>query len=111
MTKQSGYIVNIKAFIPSPKNDFGKQAAAATAMQEITTAKALPANFAEIATILDISGKYGSADIPDAQPVEQKPDPEAEEKARLAAEETARLAALGNQSPEPDKKKKGAAAE
>lgn len=107
MSKQSGYIVTIKAFIPSPKNDFGKQAAAATAMQEITTAKALPANFAEIATILDIGGKYGSADVPDAP--EQKPDPEAE--ARAAAEiEAARLAAVGNQEGG-DKPKRGAKAE
>lgn len=60
MSRQSGYVITIKAFIPSPKDDFKAQAAAATAMAEITDSKTLPDNFAELATITDIKAKYGS---------------------------------------------------
>lgn len=60
MSRQNGYVMTIKAFIPSPKDDFEKQAAAATAMAAITKTKTLPENFAEIATITDIKAKYGS---------------------------------------------------
>lgn len=111
MPKQSGYIVTIKAFIPSPKTDFAKQAAAANAMLAITQNKALPDDFATIATILDIAGKYGSADIPDVAPPEQKPDPEAEarEAERLAAEEAEKLR-LANEPP-PVTGKRGKTAE
>ena len=58
--RSHGYTLTIKAFIPSPKDDFKAQAAAATAMDEITTSNKLPDNFAEIATITDIKAKYGS---------------------------------------------------
>lgn len=58
--RQSGYNVIIKAFIPSPKDDFDKQAAAATAMGVMTKSRALPDNFADIATIVEIKGKFGS---------------------------------------------------
>jgi hypothetical protein len=50
MSRQTGYNLIIKAFIPSPKDDFEKQAAAAIAMGAMTRTKALPENFAEIAT-------------------------------------------------------------
>lgn len=66
MSRQSGYILTIKAFIPSPKTDFAKQAAAALAMDQITKTNTLPENFAEIAKITDISGKFGSIDIEEA---------------------------------------------
>lgn len=70
--RKSGYVLTIKAFIPSPKDDFDKQAAAATAMSTITKTKTLPDNFAEIATITDISGKFGS--IGDDGEPEKAPD-------------------------------------
>lgn len=60
MSRQTGYNVIIKAFIPSPKDDFDKQAAAATAMGQMTKSKTLPDNFVEIATITEIKGKFGS---------------------------------------------------
>lgn len=69
--RQSGYNVIIKAFIPSPKDDFDKQAAAATAMGVMTKTKVLPENFAEIATITEIKGKFGSLaedEAPAAEP-------------------------------------------
>lgn len=69
MSKQSGYVLTIKAFIPSPKDDFAKQAAAATLMDAITKAKTLDAAFLEIADILDIKAKYGSKPDAEAAPV------------------------------------------
>lgn len=66
MARQAGYVVTIKAFVPSSKTDFKQQAAVATAMGELTDAKTLPANFGEIAEITEITAKYGSRDAPDA---------------------------------------------
>lgn len=60
MSRQNGYIVNIKAFVPSPKDDFAKQAAAATLMAAVTSSNALTPEFLELATISEIKAKYGS---------------------------------------------------
>lgn len=60
MSRQNGYVITIKAFVPSPKDDFEKQAAAASAMAVLTKTRELPDNFADIATITDIKAKYGS---------------------------------------------------
>lgn len=65
MSRQSGYIVTAKFFVPSPKNDFAKQAAAATMMATVTTTKTMPADFLALAKLTDISAKYGSQDVPD----------------------------------------------
>lgn len=77
--RQSGYNLIIKAFIPSPKDDFDKQAAAATAMGVMTKTKKLPDNFAEIATITEIKGKFGSLaedeTPPTPEPEGDQPDP------------------------------------
>ena len=63
--RQNGYHVTIRAFIASPKNDFAAQARAATTMAELAQGKVITPAFVELALILDVSGKYGSADIPD----------------------------------------------
>lgn len=77
MSRISGYSIVIKAFIPSPKDDFDKQAAAATAMGVMTKTKKLPDNFAEIATITEIKGKFGSlAEDETPQEPEAPADPE-----------------------------------
>lgn len=60
MSRQNGYIVNIKAFVASPKDDFAKQAAAATLMAAVTSSNALTPEFLELATISEIKAKYGS---------------------------------------------------
>lgn len=87
--RQSGYVLTIKAFIPSPKSDFAKQAAAALAMDQITKTNKLPDNFAEIATITDIAGKYGSVEVEEVateQTAEtQKPSVDQDDSTRTTA--------------------------
>lgn len=65
MARQTGYIVTIKAFVPSPKDDFAKQAAAATLMAGVTQSKTLTPEFLELATVTKIDAKYGSQDAGD----------------------------------------------
>lgn len=65
--KTPGYNITIKAFVPSSKTDFKKQAEAATLMATLTGDKSLPDDFNDIAIITDISAKYGSGEIPDAE--------------------------------------------
>lgn len=60
MSKQSGYVLTIKAFIPMPSDDFEKQALAAAAMGTLTKDKAIPDNFAELGgEILEVKHKFG----------------------------------------------------
>lgn len=61
--REQGYIVTIKAFIPSPKNDFQKQADAAALMAAVTKANALTPEFLDLAKVTKIDAKYGSADL------------------------------------------------
>lgn len=63
--RESGYIVTAKFFIPSPKDSFAKQAAAATLMASIEDAKALTPEFIELAQMTDFSAKMGTRDAPD----------------------------------------------
>lgn len=58
--RQTGYVIIIKAFIPSPKDDFAAQAAAATTMSAVTKSKELTPEFLALAQITDIKAKYGS---------------------------------------------------
>ncbi len=71
MSRQNGYTVTIKAFVPSPRNDFEKQAAAAVLMAAITKTKTIPAEFLALASIEDVSAKYGSRSAPEAPAVIQ----------------------------------------
>ena len=68
-----GYILTIRAFVPFPKEDFAKQAAAANFMQGLTANKTLPDNFAETVEILDIKHKFGAKPGGDDEPG-QKPE-------------------------------------
>ena len=63
--KIAGYTVTIKAFIPAPKDSFSAQARAASTMDELVTGCVITPAFVELALILDVSGKYGSAELPD----------------------------------------------
>lgn len=60
--KTPGYNIVIKAFVPSSKTDFKKQAEAATLMATLTGDKSLPEDFNDIAIITDISAKFGAGD-------------------------------------------------
>ena len=71
---EKGYILTIRAFVPFPKEDFAKQAAAAQFMQGITSKKELPENFAEeTIELLDIKHKFGAKPGGDDEPG-QKPE-------------------------------------
>lgn len=72
MSRENGYTVTIKAFVASPRNDFEKQAAAAVMMATITKSKTIPAEFLALASIEDVSAKYGSRLAPET-PVEPEP--------------------------------------
>ena len=72
--RSHGYNVTIKLFIPSPRDDFKAQAAAASLMATITSEKTLPAELLEVAKIIDVQGRFGSAELPD----EPLPDVEAD---------------------------------
>lgn len=63
MSRQNGYTITIKAFVESPKNDFERQAAAAVMMATITKSKTIPAEFLALASIEDVSAKYGSRSL------------------------------------------------
>ena len=81
MTKVAGYTVTIKAFIPSSRTDFAAQAKAATAMAELIAAKVITPGFVELATIIDVSGKFGSAELPelpDIDPADMDGPPDAD---------------------------------
>lgn len=66
MTKTSGYHITLKAFIPAPRTNFAAQAKAAQTMDELTTGGVITPAFVELAHVLDVTGRYGSADIPEA---------------------------------------------
>lgn len=63
MSRQTGYTVTIKAFVPAPKNDFAAQAAAATMVATLMKTGELTPDFLALVQVLNISGKYGSMDI------------------------------------------------
>lgn len=77
MTKLTGFKVRIDAIIPIDKTDFGKQAAAFKLMDDITKTKTLPANFFDLAKLVDVSAKQGSAEVADEPPANDanKDDP------------------------------------
>ena len=61
--RTQGYAITVKLFIPAPKTDFKAQAAAATIMDAIMTDKVLTPELVACATVLDVSGKFGSMDV------------------------------------------------
>ena len=86
--RSTGYNVTIKLFIPSPRDDFKAQAAAATFMATIVGEKTLPAELLEVAKIIDVQGRFGSAELPD-EPI---PDVETD---MLTSDETPEKPAKG----------------
>lgn len=82
MPRVTGYNVVIKLFIPSPRDDFKAQAAAATLMQTITSEKTLPAELLEVAKIIDVNGRFGSAELPDVVADQPGSDETAEKPAK-----------------------------
>lgn len=74
MSRENGYVVTIKAFVASPRNDFEKQAAAAVMMATITKSKTIPAEFLALASIEDVSAKYGSRLAPESVPAQTDAD-------------------------------------
>ncbi len=60
MARKSGFIVTIKAFVPTPKNDFQAQANAASLMHSLTATKALTEDFLKVAEVIDVSARVGS---------------------------------------------------
>lgn len=66
MARETGFIVTIKAFVPSPKGDFQKQADAAALMATVTKTGELTPEFLELAKVTKIDAKYGSQDAADA---------------------------------------------
>lgn len=66
MSKTKGFKVRIDAFVALDPKDYKKTAAAYAAMDEISRTKKLPEGFLDNATILDVSAKMGTAEIPAA---------------------------------------------
>lgn len=62
MARINGYIVTIKAFVASPKNDFQRQADAAAILASVTQSGELTPEFLELAKVTKIEAKYGSVD-------------------------------------------------
>ncbi len=89
--RTSGYNVTIKLFIPSPRDDFKAQAAAASLMATITSEKTLPAELLAVAKIIDVQGRFGSAEIAE-EPI---PDLETD---MLTSDEPEKPAKRGKQS-------------
>lgn len=89
--RSPGYNVTIKLHIPSPRNDFKAQAAAASLMAMITSEKTLPAELLEVAKIIDVAGRFGSAELPD------DPMPDVEDD-MLTSDEPEKPAKRGKQS-------------
>lgn len=71
--RSTGYNVTIKLFIPSPRDDFKAQAAAASLMATITEQKIIPDELRVIAHVLDVAGRFGSVEIA------EEPIPDVEE--------------------------------
>ena len=63
MARENGYVVKITAFVPSPKGDFEKQAAAASLMAAVTKTGEMTPEFLELAKVMKIDAKYGSQDV------------------------------------------------
>lgn len=79
MSRKTGYQVTIKAFVESPKDNFEKMAAAAVMMATITKSKTLPAEFLELATIVDVSAKFGSVQYHETLPLDPDGNPPSNE--------------------------------
>ncbi len=82
MSRQNGYSIVIRAFIPAPKNDFKAQAAAARLADEMTREKAIPEDFMRVARIIDVKGAYGSMaeeEAPAEKPAKEPPAAEVTE--------------------------------
>lgn len=73
MTKKTGINIRLDAFIEIDKTNFAQQRDAFGVLAEIEQTGKLPANFFDLAVIVDLSAKQGSADVPDA-PIGTDPD-------------------------------------
>lgn len=62
MAKTPGYTINLKLFIPAPKDDFKAQARAAELAGKIMEERVVPAGLIETAKVLDVSAKYGNVE-------------------------------------------------
>ncbi len=78
MSRQNGYNVVVRFFIPAPKNDFKAQSAAAEMMATIVANKAVPSEFLTVAKVLDVKGAYGSMAEEEAQTLVPTPSTQAE---------------------------------
>ena len=72
MARQTGYVVTIKAFVPSPKDNFDQQIAAASLMKVMSEKGELTPEFLDIAKVTKIDAKYGSADLDDPKPADDE---------------------------------------
>lgn len=62
MTKRHGYLITIKAFVPSSKTDFKAQIAALGVMDALTTSKTLSPEFLALAEVTGVAAKQGSVE-------------------------------------------------
>lgn len=69
-----GYNLTIKLFIPAPKSDFKAQANAAEMAGQAVDSGTITPELLAAATVLEVKGNYGSADLPETPPT---PDPNA----------------------------------
>lgn len=63
MARQSGYMLSIKLFVPTPKTDFEKQASVAKRVSESVKKGALDPTLLEEGDIADISGAMTSRSV------------------------------------------------
>lgn len=69
MSRQNGYTVTIKAFVPAPKDNFAAQAAAATMMAALTQTGELTPDFLALAKVIGKpQAKYGSIELAEPLP-------------------------------------------
>ena len=75
-TKTKGFKIRLDLFLPIDTDDFGKQAAAYATMDKLQKARQVTPELLEAATLMDMSVKIGSEELPDAPAVEiDKTDP------------------------------------
>lgn len=60
MARKTGYILNVKLFIETPKNDFKAQAEAATLASEAVEKGEVTKALIDAAEVVEITGKAGS---------------------------------------------------
>jgi len=65
MARKPGYVLSLKLFVETPRDDFKKQSANAGMVADAVEKGEITEELIAASTVLSITGKMGSADLPE----------------------------------------------